>query len=130
MKNFWERFSLQRKKTMMKKDRNLLAIDGKVFAFNIDKIEKFINYSDKAISKETEILDSYDNGAIAGKTVRELTTPGNSQIDSIRYDLIKTFIIQLITYEGDFSDLETLPLGMKLAFNTMIAFGLLEEINL
>ena len=115
---------------MMKKDRNLISIENKYFAFNFEKIQKFINYSDKAITRETEILDTYEGSAQTGKTVRELTTPGNSQIDSIYYDLVKTFILQIITYEGEFSDLESLPMGMKLALNTMIAFGLLEEINM
>lgn len=112
---------------MKKTNNNLLYIDGKAYYFNIDKIEAFINYSDKATSKETEILDSYDNGTAVSKTIRELTTPGNQQIDSIRYDLIKTFIIQIITFDNEINDLNNLTFGMKLAVNTMINFGFLEE---
>lgn len=113
----------------MRKKDGLLYIGDKTYVFNFDKIEAFINYSDKTTSKEMEILDSYDNGVAVSKTVRELTTPGNQQIDSIRYDLIKTFIVQIITFDTEINDVNNLTFGMKLAVNTMLNFGFLEELD-
>ena len=113
----------------MKKKSNLLYIDGKAYSFNMEQIERFLNYSEKVTVKETEILDSFESGIATGKTVRELTTPGNPQIDSIRYDMVKTLIVQIITFEENIGDINELPFGMKIAVNTMIRFGFLEEIT-
>ena len=63
------------------------------------------------------------------KTVRELTTPGGNQ-DTVAYDLLKIFIIQVVAYDGDGDiDLDSLPFGTKLAFNTLISEGFLKEVN-
>lgn len=112
--------------------------NGKTYAFNLDKICEFINYSDNAKSKETEIIDTYDYAAesdettgskLAAKTVRELTTPGNAQVDNIRYDLLKTLLYQVIGYnEEDSGEVTDLPFGVKVCFNTMINHGFLKEV--
>lgn len=107
----------------------MLVIGDKIYTFDIDRIMRFVNYSDKNPSKETELLDSYEKGELLSKTVRELTTPGNTQIDNISYDLIKMFIGQIITYDNMVEDLRELPFGMKLAVNTMLKYKMLIEIN-
>lgn len=107
----------------------MIEVGGKFYIFDLEKIYKFINYSDNASAKEKEILDSYEDGKIVGKTIRELTTPGNTQIDNIKYDIVKTFIIQIITYEGEVMDLDDVSFGTKLAWNTMVKEGFLKEIN-
>lgn len=109
----------------------MIFIGDKCYTFDIDKISEAVIYSDKTESKEQEILDTYENGKVVGKTIRELKTPGNSQIDNIKYDLIKTFIIQVIAYEEvEITDLDDLPFGTKIAMNTLIMGGFLKEINI
>ena len=107
----------------------MIEIAGSKYYFDVEKICQYINYSDKTDVKELEILDTYEEGKNVGKTVRELTTPGNAQIDNIKYDLIKTLLIQIITYEGEVVALEDIPFGTKLAFNTLIQEGFLVEVN-
>jgi len=108
----------------------MITIGDKYYVFDLEKISKFVNYSDKNPSKEVEILDSYENGHPTNKTIRELTAPGNIQIDNINYDLLKLFIGQIITFEGQtINDLEELPFGMKIAVNTMLHANILIEIN-
>jgi hypothetical protein len=106
----------------------LLTIGDKKYAFDVEALTNFIMYSDLNKSQETEIIDSYDGGKVVSKTVRELTTPGNAQIDNIKYDLIKMFIVQIITYDEDVRDIEEVPFGVKLCLNTLIAYGFLNEI--
>lgn len=107
----------------------MIEIGDKYYIFDLEKIYSFINYSDNVEIKEKEILDSYQDGKNISKTIREVTSPGNSQIDNIKYDLVKTFIIQIITYDGEVIDLDDVSFGTKLAWNTMINMGFLKEIN-
>lgn len=97
------------------------------YIFNIDKISEFVNYSDKSTSKETEIIDNYEGARIIGKTIRELKTPGNAQIDNIKYDLIKTLISTIISY--DIGDGDNLPIGIQICVNTLIKEGFLVKIK-
>lgn len=124
MQNFLRRYMRSSK---------FIKIDGTEYVFDIDKIVDFFNYSDKTSSKETEILDNYEfTGEGMNKTsksIRELTTAGNMQTDNIKYDLIKTFIFRLTDYDdaGRYVDnIEDLPFGAKLCFNTLINEGFLK----
>ena len=113
--------------------KDLIHINGKAYAFNLQKICEFISKAAGKGIKETEILDTYDfeesKKSITNKTVRELNTTGNGQ-DPLIYDLIKTILIQVSAFDdvGDV-DLEELPFGTKIAFNTLINEGFLIEIN-
>lgn len=107
----------------------LIEIAGSKYYFDTERICEYINYSDSTEVKEHEILDSYENGKPVAKTIRELTTPGNAQIDNIKYDLVKTFLLQILTFEDNVSSLEEVPFGTRLAFNTMIVKGFLVEVK-
>ena len=78
--------------------KELIRINGKAYALNLQKICDFISKAVNKDVKETEILDSYNfegkKKEISGKTIRELSTVGNGQ-EPIVYDLIKTVIIHL-----------------------------------
>ena len=112
----------------------MLKIDDRYFAFDVRKICSFIYDVSRRELKESEILDTYDftesgTGKMNAKTVRELTTPGGNQ-DTVAYDLLKIFIIQVVAFDGDGDiDLDSLPFGTKLAFNTLISEGFLKEVN-
>ena len=110
----------------------LLTIDGKKYALNLTKICDFIHKEGGKGTKETEIIDSFDfksegSKEINGKTVRELNLNSNGQ-EPVVYDLIKMLIVQIIAYDfvGDI-DLNDLPFGTKIAFNTLINEGFLIE---
>lgn len=109
-------------------EKSMITIDDTIYIFDIEAIYDFVNYSDRVETKEKEIIDSYEGSKVVGKTIRELTAPGNAAIDNIKYDLVKTFLIQVITYEGDVITLADVPFGTKLAINTLIANGFLKEI--
>lgn len=111
----------------------MITIDGKTYVFNTAKICEFINVSQSTESKEKEIITSFtEGGNVDEKSIRELTTPGNLQIDNIRYDLIKMFIIQVLTYDDkNVENISQMPFGTQLAFLTLINeefLTLIEEI--
>lgn len=113
----------------------MLKIDGECYAFNITKICDYISDKTSKEVVENEILDTFDfsgnNGekSLNAKTIRELKSPGNGQ-ENIVYDLIKIFVIQVVAFDAeDDIDLETLPFGVKLAFNTLLLAGFLEKID-
>ena len=98
----------------------MFKLNGKKYVFDINKISEFVNYSDKNTSKEIEILDNYEGAKVINKTVRELTTPANAQIDNIKYDLIKTFISVILGYTDVDVAEDELPFGVAICFNTLI----------
>lgn len=105
-----------------------IIFDGKTYAFDIDRIAKSVIYADKTATIEKEIVTSFDSDVMKEKTIRELTGPGNAQIDNIKYDLIKTFILQVISYEGEVFESADMPFGTKLAFDTLINEKFLKEV--
>lgn len=107
----------------------MIEIDNKYYIFDLERICDFVSISNKMETKEKEILDDYKDGILSGKTIRELTTQGNAQIDNIRYDLIKTFILEIITYDNVVTNLYDMPFGLQISWNTLLHNGILKEIN-
>lgn len=101
-----------------------------VYAFDIKKICDFLFEMTGKEVKETEILDNFnENGVLGGKSVRELKTFGNGQ-ESLIYDLVKIFVVQLVVYDAPGEiDLNDMPFGTKLAFNTLLSSGFLREVK-
>lgn len=133
---------------MKKKEETIIEmIDGTEYYFNLKKIFEFISYRTDKTEKQKEVVDSYDRSEedegeikLSSKIVREITSPNESQYDNIKYDLVKTFIIQLITFdekttiptgEDDKSielpiiNVNFMPLGTRIVFNTLVEEGLL-----
>lgn len=126
-------------------DDKTVIIDGREYYFSFKKICEFIsNRSDKT-DKEKEVVDSYDfdedadHIKLSSKIVREVTSPNDTQYDTIKYDLVKTFVIQIITYadktklaipeannfEIPVINVDYMPLGTRIAFNTLVEEGIL-----
>lgn len=105
----------------------MITIEGKTYVLDLGAVYDFINFSATHDSKETEIITNFTTGGnVDEKSIRELTTPGNSQIDNIKYDLVKMLIIQVLTYdEKKIESLDSMPFGTQLAFLTLINEGFL-----
>lgn len=130
---------------MAEAEKDIVMIDGTEYYFNLKKIFEFLTRRTEKTEKEKEVVDSYEYGELseaklASKVVRELTSPVESQYDAIKYDLIKTFIIQIITYsdktrvnvpdnENGFEvpiiNISFMPVGTRMVFNTLVEEGML-----
>lgn len=135
--------SKKRKGCDMKKKEEVLSenrsvfIDGREYYFNLKRIWEILFSTGDKTEKEKEIVNTYDQGEgdedlkLSSKIVRELTSPTATQYETIKYDLLKTFIIQLITFsdktkienvdiEIPIVNIDFLPLGTRMVFNTLI----------
>lgn len=128
----------------MKKEEENVVIDGIEYYFNLKKIFEIITYKTEKTEKEREVVDSYEydelsEAKLSSKIIREYISPNDTQYDNIKYDLIKTFIIQIITYSDkariktpnsdDFdlpiTNINFMPLGTRIVFNTLVEEGIL-----
>lgn len=120
----------------MAEDRFLVYQDKK-YAFNLAKIKQFCVVSDKETGKETEVIEAYeldndDTMKMTSKTCRDVKGAGNPQNDTIMYDLVKMFILPLVTNEQTFlADGATITseFSIALCLNTMLEAGFLYEIK-
>ena len=112
-----------------------LTFNNKMYKLNLDKINQFCLVSGDKMGSEREITEAYEYDEsgefhLTSKINREITTPGNSQDDMIIYDFVKTMVTKLIesplpvtasSMQADF--------GFAIAFNTLISYGMIEEIT-
>ena len=100
------------------------------YRFDIYKIVEFFNVSSK--NKETlkEITDTFvlpeDSQSkdleLESRVMRQVNGNGDTNIDNIKYDLVKLFINAILT-----SQTETF--GIDIAIQSMLSAGLMEEIK-
>lgn len=105
------------------------TICNEVYALDLKRINEYIMYSERNPLKEKEIEDVFEITDTASlvqtkKSTREATMLGNTQIDNLRYDLLKTLflLISETQTEHDFT------VGGKLAFNTLLNEGIITKI--
>lgn len=95
---------------------------NKKYVFDLEKIIEFASRSNKSSATEKEILDTYDltdgEDRVITKTVRELIASGDTQVENIRYDLIKTFIIEILTSDEN-------SYGVQIAIDTLVNEGIM-----
>lgn len=116
----------------------MFEIAGKHYYIDIERVANFANHSDTHKLVEREIVDNYEKQKASdgtshldniSKTVREISSQGNTNMDNIKYDLLKLFISQLIaygTYDTEEDD-DTIPFGIALCMNTLIKEKILIE---
>lgn len=111
-----------------------ITFNGKRYAFNLEKVKEVcLTASQDSGSNEVEITNVYEtNGdgdyTLASKVEHETKVNKNPQNDMIVYDIVKLLIISLLendnieeTFQYDF--------GTSLAINTLLSWGILEEIK-
>ena len=117
------------------------VINGRKYAFDLEKIKKFCLVSDSQRNTENEVIENYvmdeDGPVLDNKTVRDVKSSGNPQNDTIIYDLLKLFIATLLNQEVpmflegvDRPDSNiALDFASSLAMNTMREMGFIYEIT-
>lgn len=117
------------------KENYSITFNGKYYRLNIEKINQFCLISSGKAGSEGEITEAYESGEdgqfrLTSRINREITTQGNSQDDMIVYDFIKSLAVKLIDCQVRVTDNEyQVDFGFALAFNTMLAYGMIEEIT-
>ena len=109
----------------------MIEIDGKKYAINISKVLNFLNKYEEKERTTNEILDVYDyetkkNGSQTSKTIRELREQGTFDTNSMNFNIIYAFIKKILETPAVSSD--EIPIGVKIAINSMINENLIEEL--
>ena len=113
----------------------LLTFNGKRYKLNLDKINDFCLNAKGDANEEREITEAYEvdeNGTfdMTSKINREVTSKGNSQENMIVYDFVKTLINKIVDSSllVEATEKQT-EIGFALIFNTLLSYGMVEEIT-
>lgn len=111
----------------------MFTIGNRRYAFNINEIKNICLIPPTQKDGEREITEVYGGDdqeglEMSSKIIREVRTQSSGQIDMIMYDLVKLFIVKLLE-NGEYIYNFNLDFSTSLAFNTMIKWGLLIEVD-
>lgn len=102
---------------------------------DLNSIKKFIFEEDVNTNKtvDNEITETYgedDNGkmSLLGRVIHEVKGSDFSNKETIRYDMIKTFLTMLDSVEID-NEISPMSFGQRVVLNTMINYGLIKEVK-
>lgn len=114
--------------------RKKVHFNGYDYYINLEKLKEVCLSSSKdGGTKEIQIAQTYEMDetgefGLQTKVEHETKTIGSSQNDMIIYDIVKLLIISLL--ENDNTEQEfRVTFGLQIAINTLLAWGILEEIN-
>lgn len=111
----------------------LLKVGGQNYFIDFANIEKVLSSSDSGFKggliTETDIVEGLDeNDKSLYKTITKKEFYKSKEVDGFRYETIRTMIEILLTTEETEDvrgNLDKLPISFKLAFNTLIEYGIL-----
>lgn len=112
--------------------------DNRKWGVDIEKFTKYCLTSDSEKSKDTEVTEGYEKSESGdmvqvSKIIREVNSQGNTQNDTIRYDLIKTLLSVILDKKVmNFGSLEKetqFDFSFNIAFNTLLKAGIIYEIT-
>lgn len=111
-----------------------ISFNGKKYAFNLERLKEVsLTPSSENGAREIEITQVYepDGGGdytISSRVEHETKVSKTPQNDMIVYDFVKLLIISLLENEGVEENFQY-DFGTTLAINTLLSWGILEEIN-
>lgn len=116
----------------------MIEFGGITYYVDIDAFDEVValkNASDKIVT--THIRRTFDNENNLVET-REFTTSNDREreVNTARYEILRTMLEVVVDTGDDFDDslgvdraLESTTLGFKLAFNTLLNYGIIKEIE-
>ena len=117
----------------------ILEFGGVAYYLDFDGIENILK-SDSILESgeidETETTNTYIQGGLQKTEVTVRKYHKGKEIDISRYETYRTLIEILLTYHNDGDDdslgvergLRGSPLPFKIAFNTLVKYGVLKEL--
>ena len=121
------------------KEKNVITIDDKEWYVDVGRLEELCFKSENENGSSTEITEGYEKpeGEDAlkpvNKIIREIKTTGNSQNDTMRYDLYKMFLAIVLNKDeivyGSAEEDAKRFFNFNIAFHTLVKYGILKELN-
>ena len=117
----------------------VLEFGGVAYYIDFDGIDNILKSGDPDLDskdiEETETETTYVNGGVEKTTIKTRGYHKGREVDLARYETYRTLIEILLTYneEDDGSlgverGLIKTPLPFKIAFNTLVKYGILREL--
>ena len=104
--------------------------EGRVLIFNLERIVDFVFDNEHGSNGDSEITELYimddksKNMQLSTKQLREIKGNDITPQQSIRYELVKMMLDNIIAIEG-----EEATFGNSVVINTMLSEGLITEIK-
>jgi hypothetical protein len=118
----------------------MIDIGGSIFTIDLDAFSKVLATIDKGDGKsyETETNTSYDgDGQVISATVTSREFEKGKEIDAAKYDVLRMCLEIIFTYNEEVDDamglnnaLNNTTIPFKLAFNTLLDYGILKEVEI
>lgn len=117
----------------------MIEFGGTYYYIDLTAFDKAITPLGYKISDEIKTREKKNyldkNGVITGSEEYETIHLRGKEIDTAKFDLLRTLIEVIIDYQGEEIDttlgvdrvLEKSPLSFKIAFNTLYNYGILKE---
>lgn len=124
----------------MKNDIELLEFAGSAYVIDFEAFSKVFTVeplpTDGKIF-ETKTTTHYDGGGvIQGSNVVTKEYPRGKEMDVSRYEMVKFMLEIVMNYNEEVDDslgikraLDGLPISFKVAFNTLVKYGILKEVK-
>lgn len=119
-------------KAIMKTDE-YISFKGKRYALNLEKFKEVCTPTPSEFGPReyevSQVYESDDNGefSLQSKVEHETKSAGNQQTDMIVYDVVKMLVLSIL--ENDKTENEhDWDLGTSVAINTLLHWGVLEEL--
>jgi len=115
----------------------MLDIGGKIFKFDLDALEKLIRVDNSDVFEEFQEKITKDaEGNILSQEFVKTKSPRSREIDATKYESIRGFMEVVLVHNEEVDStlgfgraLDSAPLPFKLAFNTLIEYGIIVEIE-
>lgn len=119
-------------------NENMVDIGGVVFIIDLERYTEILSSGDETTATETETKTAYDaEGKATAATVTTREYEKGREVDAPKYDVLRTCLEILLTYNEEVDDkmgleraLAETPISFKVAFNTLLNYGILKEIEI
>jgi hypothetical protein len=116
----------------------MLEFGDSIYYLDLKAFDKAITLSEYAKSKtptEKELKQTLnEEGKVVVTEIYERTSQASKEVDGTKYELLKTLIEYIIDYTDESDDtlgadraLQSMPLGFKIVFNTLLKEGIIKE---
>lgn len=119
---------------MFNKDSKFIKFSGRTYVLNLEKFREVCTPTASDLgTREYEITQVYeadgrDDFSLQSKVEHETKGAGNPQNDMIVYDVVKMLLLSLLENDKSEKGFEY-DFGTTFALNTLLNWGVIEEIN-
>ncbi len=116
---------------------NLIDIGGSLFTIDLEAFGTLLTTSKDEKGVEVETKVNYDGeGKPTGTTVISREYDKVPEIDGPKYDVIRMCLEILLTFQEDLDDslgfenaMSKTPVSFKMAFNTLLSYDIIKEVE-